>query len=66
MGKSLAMLGAVYGFQVIIVVDPKISSNLLKWYNAYGARVEMVKIQMKMVGSKSENSTCERTHITIS
>jgi len=43
LGKSLAMLGAVYGFQVIIVVDPKISSNLLKWYNAYGARVEMVK-----------------------
>ncbi|MGR5905893.1 hypothetical protein ACT7DI_20505 [Bacillus paranthracis] len=37
------MLGAVYGFQVIIVVDPKISSNLLKWYNAYGAQVEMVK-----------------------
>jgi len=43
LGKSLAMLGAVYGFQVIIVVDPKISSNLLKWYNAYGAQVEMVK-----------------------
>lgn len=42
LGKSLAMLGAVYGFKVIIVVDPKVSASLLKWYQAYGAEVDMV------------------------
>ncbi|MCR8842681.1 cysteine synthase family protein [Paenibacillus sp. SC116] len=42
LGKSLAMLGAVYHFQVLIVVDPKISPSLLKWYKAYGAEIEMV------------------------
>ncbi|OPD40909.1 pyridoxal-phosphate dependent enzyme [Bacillus thuringiensis] len=42
LGKSLSMLGAVYGFKVIIVVDPKISPSILKWYKAYGAQVEMV------------------------
>lgn len=42
LGKSLAMLGAVYQFRVRIVVDPKISSSLLRWYQAYGAEIEMV------------------------
>ncbi|WP_338551929.1 cysteine synthase family protein [Paenibacillus sp. KS-LC4] len=42
LGKSLAMLGAVYGFRVIIVVDPKVSESLLKWYQAYGAEISMV------------------------
>lgn len=42
LGKSLAMLGAVYQFRVLIVVDPKISQSLLKWYKAYGAEIEMV------------------------
>lgn len=42
LGKSLAMLGAVYKFRVLIVVDPKISTSLLKWYQAYGAEIEMV------------------------
>lgn len=42
LGKSLAMLGAVYGFRVIIVVDPKVSFGLLRWYKAYGAEVDMV------------------------
>ncbi|QDZ76820.1 PLP-dependent cysteine synthase family protein [Bacillus cereus] len=42
LGKSLAMLGAVYQFRVLIVVDPKISPSLLKWYKAYGAEIEMV------------------------
>ncbi|MGG4446916.1 pyridoxal-phosphate dependent enzyme [Brevibacillus sp. HB1.2] len=42
LGKSLAMLGAVYKFRVLIVVDPKISPNLLKWYKAYGAEIDMV------------------------
>ncbi|NEW08595.1 cysteine synthase family protein [Paenibacillus sp. SYP-B3998] len=42
LGKSLAMLGAVYRFRVLIVVDPKISPSILKWYKAYGAETEMV------------------------
>ncbi|QPA32546.1 PLP-dependent cysteine synthase family protein [Thermaerobacillus caldiproteolyticus] len=42
LGKSLSMLGAVYKFKVIIVVDPKISPSLLRWYRAYGAEIEMV------------------------
>ncbi|MDH8001277.1 cysteine synthase family protein [Bacillus cereus] len=42
MGKSLAMLGAVYQFRVLIVADPKISPGLLQWYKAYGAEIEMV------------------------
>lgn len=42
LGKSLAMLGAVYKFRVLIIVDPKISPNILKWYKAYGAEIEMV------------------------
>ncbi|SFX80806.1 cysteine synthase A [Thermoactinomyces sp. DSM 45891] len=41
-GKSLAMLGAVYKFRVLILVDPKVSPSLLKWYKAYGAEIEMV------------------------
>ncbi|MFE3892648.1 PLP-dependent cysteine synthase family protein [Priestia sp. YIM B13446] len=56
LGKSLSMLGAVYGFNVIIVVDPKISQSLLKWYKAYGAKVEMVR-------DKDENGGYQRTRI---
>ena len=41
-GKSLAMLGAAFGFQVIVVVDPKVSPALLNCFKAYGARVELV------------------------
>jgi cysteine synthase len=42
LGKSLAMLGAVYGFQVIVVIDAKTSPSLIRWCEAYGARLEMV------------------------
>lgn len=44
LGKSLAMLGAMIGFRVILVVDPKVSSSLLNWYKAYGAEVVIVHI----------------------
>jgi len=42
LGKSLAMLGAVYGFRVIVVIDAKTSPSLLRYCEAYGAHMEMV------------------------
>jgi cysteine synthase len=42
LGKSLAMLGAVYGFQVIVVIDAKTSPSLIRWCEAYGAKLEIV------------------------
>jgi 2,3-diaminopropionate biosynthesis protein SbnA len=43
LGKSLSMLGAVYGFRVIIVVDVKTSPSVIKWCKAYGAQLEVVR-----------------------
>lgn len=42
LGKSLAMLGAVYGFRVIVVIDEKTSASVIRWCQAYGAKMEMV------------------------
>ncbi len=42
LGKSLAMIGAVMGIKVIVVVDPKVSSIALNCYKAYGAKVDIV------------------------
>lgn len=42
LGKSFAMLGAVFKFKVIIIVDPKISTSMIKIYKAYGAEVIMI------------------------
>lgn len=42
LGKSLAMLGAAMKFKVILVVDPKVSSNMVNWCKAYGAEVVVV------------------------
>lgn len=42
LGKSLAMLGAAMGFKVILVVDQKVSQNLINWCKAYGAEVVVV------------------------
>jgi len=42
LGKSLAMLGAVYGFHVIVVVDTKTSPLVIRWCEAHGAQIEMV------------------------
>jgi cysteine synthase A len=44
LGKSLAMLGAVLKFKVIVVIDPKVSSSTLNWFKAYGAYVELVSV----------------------
>jgi 2,3-diaminopropionate biosynthesis protein SbnA len=43
LGKSLAMLGAVYGFRVIVVIDEKTSASVIRWCEAYGAEMEMVR-----------------------
>lgn len=43
LGKSLAMLGAVYGFHVIVVIDAKTSESVIRWCKAYGAELEMVR-----------------------
>jgi cysteine synthase len=50
LGKSLAMLGAILKFKVILVVDPKISSTMLNWYKAYGAEIVMIEEQDKHGG----------------
>jgi cystathionine beta-synthase/cysteine synthase A len=42
LGKSLAMLGAVMNFRVILVVDPKVSHTMKNWCEAYGAEVVVV------------------------
>jgi N-(2-amino-2-carboxyethyl)-L-glutamate synthase len=42
LGKSLALLGAVYGFRVIVVVDAKVPPAVIRWCEAYGAEIEMV------------------------
>src|SRR5205823_8999261 len=43
LGKSLAMLGAVFGFRVIVVIDAKTSPTVIRWCEAYGAQMEMVR-----------------------
>ena len=43
LGKSLAMLGAVYGFRVIVVIDAKTSPGVIRLCEAYGAQLEMVR-----------------------
>ena len=43
LGKSLAMLSAVYGFHVIVVVDVKTSPSVIHWCQAFGAQIELVR-----------------------
>lgn len=43
MGKALAMIGAVGGYRVIIVVDPKAPRSMLNFVAAVGAEIEMVE-----------------------
>lgn len=42
LGKSLAMLGAIFGFHVIVVVDAKTSASVIRWCEAFGAQIEVV------------------------
>jgi 2,3-diaminopropionate biosynthesis protein SbnA len=57
LGKSLAMLGAVYGFRVIVVIDAKTSPSVIKWCEAYGAKLEMVR-------ETDENGGYQKTRVT--
>jgi 2,3-diaminopropionate biosynthesis protein SbnA len=43
LGKSLAMLGAVYGFRVIVVIDVKTTPSVVRWCRAFGAQMEIVR-----------------------
>lgn len=56
LGKSLAMLGAVYGFRVIVVIDAKTSPSVVRWCEAYGA-------QMEMVVETDENGGYQKTRV---
>lgn len=56
LGKSLAMLGAIYGFRVIVVVDAKTSPSVIRWCEAYGA-------QMEMVTETDENGGYQKTRV---
>lgn len=56
LGKSLAMLGAVYGFRVIVVIDEKTSASVIRWCEAYGA-------QMEMVHEPDENGGYQKTRV---
>ncbi len=42
-GTSLAMLGAVYGFRVLLVVAPKVSSEKVNTMKGFGAEVVVVE-----------------------
>lgn len=44
LGKSLAMLSASLNFKLIVIVDPKVSSNTINWFKSFGAIVDMVKV----------------------
>lgn len=42
LGKSLALIGAVKGYRVILVVDPKTPASVLRYAKALGAEIELV------------------------
>ena len=56
LGKSLAMLGAVYGFRVIVVIDVKTSPSVMRWCQAFGA-------QMEIVSETDENGGYQKTRV---
>lgn len=56
LGKSLALLGAVYGFRVIIVVDAKTPSSVIRWCEAYGGQIEVVH-------ETDENGSYQKTRV---
>jgi cystathionine beta-synthase/cysteine synthase A len=44
LGKSLALIGAVEGYRVILVVDPKTPRSMIEFATALGAKIEMVDV----------------------
>ena len=57
LGKSLALLGAVYGFRVIVVIDAKTHPTVIRWCEAYGA-------EMEVVYETDENGGYQKTRVT--
>lgn len=53
LGKSLAMLGASMGFNVILVIDPKAPQTMINWCQAYGATVVLVDTPDQFGGYQS-------------
>jgi cystathionine beta-synthase/cysteine synthase A len=43
-GKSLAMIGAVRGYRVVLVVDPKTSPSVINFCRACGAQIDTVDV----------------------
>lgn len=56
LGKSLAMLGASLKLKVIVVVDPKVDSSVLRWLEAFGAQVDVVR-------EPDENGSYQRARV---
>jgi N-(2-amino-2-carboxyethyl)-L-glutamate synthase len=56
LGKSLALLGSVYNFRVIVVVDAKTPLPVIRWCEAYGAEISMVQ-------ETDENGGYQRTRV---
>ncbi|MFE7118467.1 PLP-dependent cysteine synthase family protein [Streptomyces sp. NPDC057654] len=42
LGKSLALIGAVKGYRIILVVDPKTPQSVLSYATSLGAEIDMV------------------------
>lgn len=43
LGKSLALIGAVKGYRVVLVVDPKTPASVLRFVKALGAEIDLVE-----------------------
>jgi cysteine synthase len=44
LGKALALIGAVRGYRVILVVDPKVPQSVLQFASALGATLDFVDV----------------------
>jgi 2,3-diaminopropionate biosynthesis protein SbnA len=43
-GKALALIGAVRGYRVVLVVDPKVPRSMIEFVTALGAEIVMVDV----------------------
>lgn len=44
LGKSLALVGAVKGYRVVLVIDPKTPGSVVRFVKALGAEIDMVDV----------------------